>query len=245
MNDNNLTHFDAAGNAVMVDVSEKAVTFREAVAHGYIHGSDHGKEIGTIEATGNTATVTFDKAWLDSRPEDHSVIEGDFYVRCKADLTKIPDGGDKTVNIGNASFQLYFKPDLLAQYADVTIEKTVVNQVKREDGKDYLEYTLKVTAGQDGCPEVKVTDAFTQGQNWVDAYIVPEGYAGTVTVENDKKTMTWDIGTMQPKEVQTLNYKVRLTDGYTGGEPQGNIQNNAKLSSKGYPRKEASATGQG
>ena len=36
MSENNLTHFDAAGNAVMVDVSEKAVTFREAVAHGII-----------------------------------------------------------------------------------------------------------------------------------------------------------------------------------------------------------------
>ena len=32
----NLTHFDASGNAVMVDVSEKAATFREAVAHGII-----------------------------------------------------------------------------------------------------------------------------------------------------------------------------------------------------------------
>ena len=36
MTDNKLTHFDASGNAVMVDVSEKAVTFREAVAHGII-----------------------------------------------------------------------------------------------------------------------------------------------------------------------------------------------------------------
>ena len=36
MNETNLTHFDAAGNAVMVDVSEKPVTFREAVAHGII-----------------------------------------------------------------------------------------------------------------------------------------------------------------------------------------------------------------
>ena len=216
--------------------------FREAVAHGYIHGSDHAKKIGTIEATGNTATVTFYKEWLDSHPQDHSVIDGDFYVRCKADLTKIPNGGDETVKIGGASFQLHFKPDLLAQYADVTLEKTVVNQVKREDGKDYLEYTLKVTAGPDGCPEVKVTDAFTQGQNWVDAYIVSEGDADKVTVENDKKTMTWNIGTMQPNEVQTLNYKVRLTDGYTGGKPQGAIQNNAKLFSKNYERKEASAT---
>ena len=36
MNENNLSHFDAAGNAVMVDVSEKTVTFREATAHGII-----------------------------------------------------------------------------------------------------------------------------------------------------------------------------------------------------------------
>ena len=33
MTDNKLTHFDASGNAVMVDVSEKTVTFREATAH--------------------------------------------------------------------------------------------------------------------------------------------------------------------------------------------------------------------
>lgn len=31
-----LTHFDEAGNARMVDVSEKAVTARTAVAEGYI-----------------------------------------------------------------------------------------------------------------------------------------------------------------------------------------------------------------
>ena len=36
MSENNLTHFDAAGNAVMVDVSEKPVTALEATAHGVI-----------------------------------------------------------------------------------------------------------------------------------------------------------------------------------------------------------------
>ena len=36
MSENDLTHFDAAGNAVMVDVSGKAVTFREATARGII-----------------------------------------------------------------------------------------------------------------------------------------------------------------------------------------------------------------
>ena len=34
--ENKLTHFDAEGNAVMVDVSEKPVTAREATAHGII-----------------------------------------------------------------------------------------------------------------------------------------------------------------------------------------------------------------
>lgn len=36
MTENKLTHFDAAGNAVMVDVSGKPVTAREAVALGVI-----------------------------------------------------------------------------------------------------------------------------------------------------------------------------------------------------------------
>lgn len=36
MSENKLTHFDAAGHAVMVDVSEKPVTAREATARGII-----------------------------------------------------------------------------------------------------------------------------------------------------------------------------------------------------------------
>ena len=36
MSETNLTHFDAAGNAVMVDGSEKPVTARQAVARGII-----------------------------------------------------------------------------------------------------------------------------------------------------------------------------------------------------------------
>ncbi|HOO26961.1 MAG TPA: cyclic pyranopterin monophosphate synthase MoaC [Lachnospiraceae bacterium] len=37
--ENELTHFDKAGNAIMVDVSKKEVTKREAVAEGKIHVS--------------------------------------------------------------------------------------------------------------------------------------------------------------------------------------------------------------
>ena len=57
MNDNNLTHFDAAGNAVMVDVSEKPVTAREATAHGIITMNADAfaaVESGTVKTAGVT-----------------------------------------------------------------------------------------------------------------------------------------------------------------------------------------------
>ncbi|HVB01469.1 MAG TPA: cyclic pyranopterin monophosphate synthase MoaC [Acidimicrobiales bacterium] len=40
-----LTHFDEAGNAVMVDVTEKAITRRRAEAHCWIRGLDDFDEV--------------------------------------------------------------------------------------------------------------------------------------------------------------------------------------------------------
>ena len=47
---NGLTHFDKEGNAVMVDVSGKSVTYRTALATGYI---SVGPEIMTCVTEGN------------------------------------------------------------------------------------------------------------------------------------------------------------------------------------------------
>ena len=47
---NGLTHFDKEGNAVMVDVSGKSVTYRTALATGYIAV---GPEIMTCVTEGN------------------------------------------------------------------------------------------------------------------------------------------------------------------------------------------------
>ena len=48
--ENGLTHFDKEGNAVMVDVSGKSVTYRTALATGYI---SVGPEIMTCVTEGN------------------------------------------------------------------------------------------------------------------------------------------------------------------------------------------------
>ena len=47
---NGLTHFDKEGNAVMVDVSGKSITYRTALATGYI---SVGPEIMTCVTEGN------------------------------------------------------------------------------------------------------------------------------------------------------------------------------------------------
>ena len=104
----NLTHFDASGNAVMVDVSEKAVTFREAVAHGIITMNAEafaavesgtvkkGDVLGVARIAGIMATkrtsdliplchtllLTKSAVEFTLHPEEHS-IEAECTVRCE------------------------------------------------------------------------------------------------------------------------------------------------------------------
>ena len=216
--------------------------FRDAKADGSIQDDASHQVIGTITVTGQTATITFQEQWLRKQAETNSVIDGDFYVQGKANLSKIPDGGNQEIQIGDVTINVNFAGDLIAQYGDVQIEKTVATVVTQEDGKDYLEYTLTVTAGPDGCPKVTVTDTFGAGQEWVKAYVLLDGNTETVVINNENKTMTWTIGDMKAGDVKKLTYRILLEDGYTGGRPKDNIQNTAKVTSKTYDRNSATAT---
>ena len=108
MSENNLTHFDAAGNAVMVDVSEKPVTAREATAHGIITMNadafaavesgtvKKGDVLGVARVAGIMATkrtsdliplchtllLTKSAVEFTLHPEEHS-IEAECTVRCE------------------------------------------------------------------------------------------------------------------------------------------------------------------
>ena len=217
--------------------------FRDAHDNGNIHDRDN-QVIGTIVASGQTATVTFKEEWLkQQQASGNQVIGGDFYVQAMVNLTEIPDGGNTTIKIGDVSFTVNFKEHLLAQYGDVTIAKTVGSKVTQdEDGNDYLEYKITVTAGKDGCPVVTVKDTFGEGKGQVVSYVVT-GENGTVTTTDVSDTpMTWTIGDMQPYAERTLTYRVKLAPGYTGGKPQGNIQNTATVYSKEYERSNSVAT---
>ena len=230
--------------------------FRITTQNGSIL-DDHNQTIGTLQITGQNVMIQFKQEWVtNQKTETNDVIHGYFSVEAKANLSKVPTDGQETITIGKVTLNAEFQGDLIARYGDVQIKKTVEPQVFREDGKDYLKYTVKVTAGADGCPGVKVQDAFGTGKQWVEAYVLPADAGAT---DNGNGTMTWTIGEMTASETRTLTYQVRLKEGYTYGcSPfsnknkfsNGSIVNTATVSStvssqgkdQVYNRGEATAT---
>ena len=227
--------------------------FRITSKDGSILDSNN-KEIGTLQITGQNVMIQFKQEWVNNQKTGtNDVIHGYFSVEAKANLSKVPTDGQETITIGKVTLNAEFQGDLIARYGDVQIEKTVKPQVFREGGNDYLEYTVKVTAGADGCPNVTVRDTFGDGKKWVEDFVVTPS-SGNVAYDKDTKSMTWSIGNMPANTEQTLTYRVKLADNYTYGctpfkkdkFSNGSIVNTAAVYSRGqkdeYKRREVTAT---
>lgn len=152
---------------------------RNASTQGSI--TSGGTTIGTIAVANNMVTLTFDTAWLSQQStESYTVIGGDFYVEAGVNLSQVDDHNQNQIVIGNATIDIDFDDDIIAKYGDVDIAKTVSAISEDADG-DYLTYTLTVTAGVDGCPDVKVVDTFADFQ-YIEEYM---GVTGVSTPTND------------------------------------------------------------
>lgn len=84
-------------------------------------------------------------------------------------LRVVPDtDGKTTVTTGNKTYQLNFGPDAIAQYGQISVEKTCISPqaISTENG-NYLAYTITVTAGEDGCPDVSVVDTIVNSSDCV------------------------------------------------------------------------------
>lgn len=139
-------------------------------------------EVGIITVDGSTVTLTFDLNWLqEQKASNATVISGDFYVEAEADLSQVEDGKPGQIVVGDVTITIDFEDDIVAQYGNVDIVKNSPAFLQEADGS-YLEYTLTVTAGADGCPDVKVVDTFTANQAYVEAYV---GVTGLSTSTND------------------------------------------------------------
>lgn len=214
--------------------------FRDVQESGHILDSNN-KEVGTMQVENGKVILTFDENWSGLTEE---TLKGSFNVNAQADLTKLSGGDSGDITVGNTNIKVTFDDDLIAKYGQVTFNKTMgtlEENVVGTDGKayDYITYTLTVTAGPDGCPDVKVTDSFTEGNQYIAEYILPENSGAAV----ENKTMTWTVGDMVANETKTLTYKVRLDPTYLGIQPKKDaLTNVASLSSNGHERAEDSAT---
>lgn len=239
--------------------------FRNATANGKI--TSGSAEVGTITVANNTVTLAFDTTWLaKQKTETNTVISGDFFVEAEANLSQVGEDRTARIVIGKTTINIDFAGDIVAQYGNVDLTKTV-SAISEETDGDYLTYTLTVTAGADGCPEVKVVDTFADTQH-IEEYVgvtggssatndtdgpTETGGTGSVYIgaaptedqpipdpagENPTKpgTLVWDIGDMAANETRTLTYRVKLKDAYTGVTAKGNLQNTANVYSKTYQR---------
>ena len=239
--------------------------FRNATVNGKI--TSGSAEVGTITVANNTVTLAFDTTWLtQQKTETNTVISGDFFVEAEVNLSQVGEGRTARIVIGNTTITIDFDGDIVAQYGNVDLTKTV-SAISEETDGDYLTYTLTVTAGADGCPEVKVVDTFADTQH-IEEYVgvtggssatndtdgpTETGGTGSVYIgaaptedkpipdpagENPTKpgTLVWDIGDMAANETRTLTYRVKLKDAYTGVTAKENLQNTANVYSKTYQR---------
>lgn len=244
---------------------------RNATANGSI--TSGSTTVGTITVANNTVTLAFDTTWLtQQKTETNTVISGDFFVEAEADLSQVDEDGKGQIVIGDTTITIDFDGDIVAQYGNVDLTKTV-SAISEEPDGDYLTYTLTVKAGADGCPDVKVVDTFADTQ-YIEEYVgvtgvstatndtggpTETGGTGSVYIgaapteknpipgpagENPTKpgTLVWDIGNMGPNETRTLTYRVKLKDAYTGVTAKEELQNTANVYSKTYQRDSDTAT---
>lgn len=238
---------------------------RNATANGSI--TSGSTTVGTITVANKTVTLAFDTTWLaKQKTETNTVISGDFFVEAEVNLSQVGEDGTGQIVIGNTTITIDFDGDIIAQYGNVDLTKTVSAISEKTDG-DYLTYTLTVKAGADGCPEVKVVDTFANTQ-YIEEYV---GVTGVSTATNDTSgptetggtgsvyigaapteenpipapagekptkpgTLVWVIGNMAANETRTLTYRVKLKDAYTGVTAKENLQNTANVYSKTYQR---------
>ena len=135
---------------------------------------DGGNKVGTVTCENGKIIVTFDKEYLNNRNNNgQTTIKGNFYAQGDVNLRVVPDtDGKTTVTTGNKTYQLNFGPDAIAQYGQISVEKTCISPqaISTENG-NYLAYTITVTAGEDGCPDVSVVDTIMSSLDYVDSYV--------------------------------------------------------------------------
>lgn len=129
---------------------------RNAVAQGSVMSGS--TKVGDVTVDNRKVKVQFNEEYLNGLISGgKTTIDGDFYVTGEANLSKVPETGKATITIAGKEYTLNFGENPIAHYGKVDVKKSCE---KIDSKSDYIKYTITVTAGEDGCPDVKVVDTF-------------------------------------------------------------------------------------
>ena len=220
-----------------------------------------GIEIGTAAVADNVLTIDYDETWLQSQSDAHNtLINGSFYITSQINYSEVGKGGETELVLGDVVLKAHFEEDIVAKNGTVTLTKSVAPKIIESADGDYAEYTLTITAGEDGCPQVRVVDHFSANGEYA-SYLgvsqtaetltssgspgetVPTGKAHGTIALNKAGDLVWQIGNMAPNETRTLRYRVKLEECYTYIQNSGSklISNEAQSYAGSYPKDKATA----
>lgn len=165
---------------------------RDATVDGNIMSGT--ERVGSIRVTDGVVYVQFNETYLRGLYSSGSTtINGDFYVSARINLSKLPENGQITINAANKEYQFNFEEDAIAKYGTVTVDKQCTSsKVISNDSGDYLAYTIRVTAGQDGAPDVSIVDYFTTNSD--------SDLVSFVGITEQETSITNEENSMKPSE---------------------------------------------
>ena len=222
---------------------------------------ENGEIIGTVSVENGILTIDFNDEWLQVQNANNvTVISGSFNVSSRVDPAALDDKGKGELVLGDVTIIAQFEEDIAAKNGTVALTKSVSPKIVESEDGNYAEYTLTVTAGKEGCPQVRVVDHFTANSDFV-SYLgvgseaetltstgspgetIAVGKAhGTVCIDASGD-LVWEIGDMTANETRTLRYRVKLGENYTylQNSEEKLISNEAQAYAAQYPKENSTA----
>ena len=149
-----------------------------------------GSEIvGTLSISEGKIKVQFDQNYLEKKNnEGVTTIEGDFYITGEVNLSQLDKDGKKTLTTAGKTYKLDFGQDAIAKYGKVSVQKNCTSEkaISTTEG-NFLSYTITVTAGEDGCPDVSVVDSLISNSDCVTYVGITSNATELATTSNEQK----------------------------------------------------------
>lgn len=149
-----------------------------------------GSEIvGTLSISEGKIKVQFDQNYLEKKNnEGVTTIEGDFYITGEVNLSQLDKDGKKTLTTAGKTYKLDFGQDAIAKYGKVSVQKNCTSEkaISTTEG-NFLSYTITVTAGEDGCPDVSVVDSLISNSDCVTYVGITSNATELAATSNEQK----------------------------------------------------------